>query len=66
MSADWLITPRKGIGHLHFDLAPEAVTSMSDLYGSPSPLISWADTASEVEKVIAELGDAMPPEAVAA
>ncbi|MGK6316984.1 hypothetical protein [Neorhizobium sp. DT-125] len=65
MNDDWLIAPHKGVGRLTFGLSPEAVASMASLYGKPSPLMSHADAASEVEEVIAQHGATMSRETIA-
>lgn len=66
MNADWLIVPHHGVGRLGFGLAPEAVAAMASVYGEPSPLMSQAHVASDVEAVIAELGATMSEETIAA
>ncbi len=39
MSADWLVTPKVGIGRLEFGLSPDDVAALTDVYGSPGPLM---------------------------
>lgn len=66
MDDDWLIAPHDGIGRLTFGLSPEAVASTASLYGKPSPLMSHAAVASDVEEVIAQHGATMSTETIAA
>lgn len=65
MNADWLIAPHQGIGRLTFGLSPQAVAAMASVYGEPSPLMSQAHVASDVEAVIAEHGATMSEETIA-
>ncbi len=52
----WRIEPMRGVGALTFGLSPADVATLSDGYGAPSPLMSQAHVADDVEKVFAELG----------
>lgn len=64
----WRIEPMRGLGALTFGLSPADVAALANVYGSPSPLMSQAHVADDVEKVFAELGlaDAISAEDLAA
>ncbi|WP_407352501.1 hypothetical protein [Luteimonas sp. R10] len=64
MDKDWLIAPGQGIGRLTFGLSPEEVAALADLYGKPSPLMSQAGVASDLEEVIAQMEGSLPAEII--